>query len=187
MKERCGLFAISGVYDKHIGTKLYNGLRALQHRGQESAGVVIIDTEPILTKRQGLVDDLFSKFNHLYTCGGRTALGHVRYGRDGETDKESQPILLDSPLGEVYLAYNGCISNREELICALPQSIALDEDSISDVECIGYTLIENAKKKEDIVLALKQLMLQVKGAYTLVAVIQGTIYCLRDKFGFRPL
>ena len=188
IKEKCGLCALIGAQrDACIGSKLYKGLSALQHRGQESAGAVIIDSKATLIRNRGLVRDVFFQFNGLSNYGGQIALGHVRYGKDGETDKETQPIMLNSSVGEIYLAYNGCVTNCSELIDELPQSYVASDGRITDIESIGYTLIKNIEKTNDLTASLKKLLSQVKGAYTLIVLIKNTIYCLRDKFGFRPL
>ena len=187
IKEKCGLFALCGQFDNSIGEKCYRGLRALQHRGQESAGAVIIDAMPTLIKARGLVQDVFARVNDLADYGGKIALGHVRYGQEYETDRETQPIVINSSLGDIFLAYNGCISNCGELIADLPQSILSEYDRITDIECVGYTLSQILARGNDVVAALKELLATVKGAYCIIAVLQNVVYCVRDRYGFRPL
>lgn len=185
--EKCGLIVICGEHDEKLGGKVFDGLCSLQHRGQESAGIALFATEVQLIKQRGLVKDVFAPYDNLLHYGGRIALGHVRYGHEGETDKETQPIALESPLGTIYLAYNGCISNRDELLAYFSNTSTEKHDNITDLECIGYTLIHDLSSGMDIISALKSLHKLVKGAFCLIVIINETVYCLRDKYGFRPL
>lgn len=185
--EKCGIIAIYGEYDELIGSKAFEGLCSLQHRGQEGAGVAIFSSEVQLIKQYGLVKNVFAPYDNLSRFGGEMALGHVLYGHEGETEKDIQPTAISTLLGTLYLAYNGCITNRDELIARLPNYIIDHEDKISDIECIGYTLKYGFASGLGIISALKLLHELIKGSFCLIAVIDKKIYCIRDKYGFRPM
>ncbi len=185
--EKCGVFAICGQYDEGIGLKLFNGLSALQHRGQESAGVAIFSKETKLIKHYGLVKDVFVNYDNLAKFSGRMALGHVCYGQDRVIDNEIQPYVINSPKGQIYIAYNGCITNYKELVSHLPIFAKESNDNVTDIECIGKVFVNELLNGKDILVTLKLLLNTLKGAFCLIFIINETIFCIRDKYGFRPM
>lgn len=177
--EKCGLFAICGQNDVQMGSKLYKGLSALQHRGQYSAGAVFVDKNPSVIKGIGLVDKVFSQYNDLLDYCGRIALGHVCYGKDYMQDDDIQPLIIPSSKGTIYIAYNGCIS--------LTAGNKLETYSMSDIAYVGCVIKNKVESGTSITLALKELYEIIKGAFCIIVVFDGVIYCLRDQYGFKPM
>lgn len=186
-REKCGLLAISGTYDSKLGDKLFWGISSLQHRGQESAGVAIFSETTFLISGRGMVADVFAPYENLSKYGGIAGIAHVRYGHEGETDKANQPIHISSPMGDLYLAFNGSITNYDELIGIIDEDIKATDDDITDIACIGYVLSTLLRQERDIVSGLSKLLGIICGAYSIILMFQNAIYSLRDRYGFRPL
>ena len=186
ISEKCGLVAICGDYDLAIGEKTYTALCALQHRGQESAGIAIIHQKSRLYKGKGLVKYIF-KSNSSFLCeGGYISLGHVCSRHDDDIDTETQPIELDSPIGKILIAINGSIRNYGELFTFIHSDIHQNKRYYSDAELVGYLFVE-ALKTNSAASALRMLQNELKGSFCIIVASHKQIYCIRDRFGFRPL
>jgi amidophosphoribosyltransferase len=184
LREECGVFGIFGHDDAAALTAL--GLHALQHRGQEAAGIVTYDGERFHAERGlGLVSDHFSNEQTISRLKGRAAMGHVRYSTTGETIlRNVQPLFAELATGGLAVGHNGNITNgltlRRELIAegAICQST-------SDTEVILHLVARSPKQRiiERFIDALRSL----EGAYSLVALTNKKLIGARDPLGIRPL
>jgi len=175
----CGIFAISDHPDAAELTKL--GLFALQHRGQESAGVVTAHKSELLAKvGMGLVSEVLDKG----MPEGRTAIGHVRYATTGASHlKNAQPLLFKTMHGPVAIAHNGNLTNALEIKAKLERRGAIFQSS-TDSEVIVHLLARANGPLED---ALIESLRQVEGAYSLLLLTPEVLIGARDPYGFRPL
>jgi amidophosphoribosyltransferase len=183
LKEHCGVF---GIYNHPEAANLtYLGLYALQHRGQEGAGIVSSDGQRLyIHKNMGLVADVFRE-DDLRTLKGNTAIGHVRYSTTGESSlKNVQPLVLDYAEGSVAIAHNGNLVNTQYIRQCLEEEGAIFQTSL-DTEVI-LTLVARSGL-EDFLAALIQALNQVRGAYSLVIIRDNELIGVRDPKGFRPL
>jgi amidophosphoribosyltransferase len=184
LREECGVFGIFGHPDAAALTAL--GLHALQHRGQEAAGIVTFDGDRFNAERRlGLVGDHFSNEATIGRLRGRNALGHVRYSTTGETIlRNVQPLFAELATGGLAVAHNGNLTNgltlRRELIAQ--GSIC---QSTSDTEVILHLVARSQKPRivERYIDALRAL----EGAYSLVALTNKKLIGARDPLGIRPL
>jgi amidophosphoribosyltransferase len=179
----CGIF---GIYNHLEASNLaYLGLYALQHRGQESAGIVSSDNRQLHHYRQmGLVSEIFTK-DVLKRVPGKSAIGHVRYSTAGSSElKNAQPFVVDYYKGSLAIAHNGNLSNAPLIKSDLESKGSIFQSNM-DTEVIVH-LIARFKEKsfvERVVHALKQ----VEGAYSLLFLTEKEMVAARDPFGFRPL
>ena len=182
-KDHCGVFGVFGHRDAARLT--YLGLYALQHRGEESAGIVSSDGKNIHHhKNTGSVGDVFNE-EIISKLQGHLAIGHTRYSTAGSSVlKNAQPLLVDYAKGPLAVGHNGNLVNAKQLRDALEQSGAIFQTT-SDSEVIIH-LIAHSKAK-DIKDALVYAMQRIKGAYSLVMMTQDTLIGARDPYGFRPL
>ena len=184
LREECGVFGIFGHPDAAALTAL--GLHALQHRGQEAAGIVAYDGERFHSeKRMGLVGDHFSTEKVIDRLKGTLAMGHVRYSTTGETIlRNVQPLFAELAAGGIAVAHNGNLTNGLTLRRELIASGAIYQ-STSDTEAILHLVARSPKKRlmERYVDALRQL----EGAYALVSLTNKTLIGARDPLGIRPL
>ena len=178
----CGVFGIHG-HDEAANIA-YLGLHALQHRGQESAGVVAGDRTLRRHVAMGRVSDVFDQ-KSLARLPGHTAIGHVRYSTAGSSElRNAQPFLFDYAGGSVAIAHNGNLVNAEELRTRLEASGSIFQTN-SDTEVIVHLM---AKVPEfDPVQRLIAALRQVRGAYSLVVLAGDKLIGVRDPEGFRPL
>ena len=181
--DECGLF---GVFN-HVeaANVAYLGLYALQHRGQESAGIASTDGHAFhVEKAMGWVADVFSR-ERLKRLPGHRALGHVRYSTAGSSNlRNAQPISAKTVHGPVAIAHNGNLVNAEELRLELERDGAVFQSS-SDTEVILHLLAR--ADGVTIVDQLAQALTRVRGAYTLLLLTPASIIAVRDPSGFRPL
>jgi len=182
--EECGVFGIFGNKDAATLTAL--GLHALQHRGQEAAGIVSFDGEHFNSERRpGLVADNFSSEKMINRLPGDNALGHVRYSTSGATiNRNIQPLFADLSSGGFAIAHNGNLTNALTLRKELVSEGAIFQ-STSDTEVILHLLAQSPKSRvvERFIDALKQ----IEGAYGLVALTNKKLIAARDPLGIRPL
>lgn len=185
LQEACGVF---GVYAPglDVASLTYYGLYALQHRGQESAGIAVADGRQIvLHKEMGLVAEVFSE-NRLSQLKGRLAIGHVRYSTTGASHPiNAQPLVFYCGHGMLGLAHNGNISNGFSLRRELLKEGAVFQTT-TDSE-VMINLIARLNGQCNLPLAIKQSMEKVEGAYSLVILTEDRIYAVRDPYGFHPL
>ncbi|HSC17316.1 MAG TPA: amidophosphoribosyltransferase [Rhizomicrobium sp.] len=185
LHEECGVFGIFGHDD--AGALAVLGLHALQHRGQESVGVVTYDGAQFIAERHlGLVGDVFGKNNaHAQKLRGRHALGHVRYSTTGGTTiRNVQPMFADLAAGGIALAHNGNLTNAVALRDELVHAGAIFQ-STSDTETIIHLVARSAY--DPILDKLIDALKQVQGAYSLVGLTSKKLIGARDPFGVRPL
>ncbi len=186
--EECGVFGIFAPSRQDVASTAYYALFALQHRGQESAGIVVSDDGVFRTHKDvGLVNDVFSA-DALKTLGeGNMAIGHVRYSTTGSGARENaQPIVVNHLKGHMALAHNGNLTNASELREALELGGSIFHTT-SDSEVLSYIIIKervNASSMEDAVLAA---MDKIEGAYSAVVMSPSKLIAVRDPHGFRPL
>jgi amidophosphoribosyltransferase len=181
--DECGLF---GVFDHAEAANVtYLGLYALQHRGQESAGIAASDGHAFhVEKAMGWVADVFGR-ERLKRLPGHRAIGHVRYSTAGSSSlRNAQPISANTAHGPVAIAHNGNLVNAEELRQELERDGAVFQSS-SDTEVILHLLA----RAEGVTLAdqLAGALTRVRGAYTLLLLTPEQVIAVRDPSGFRPL
>ncbi len=182
-REECGVVAIYGHPE---ASKLaYLGLYALQHRGQESAGICTTDGAEVYThKSMGHVADIFTQ-PVLATLPGPLAIGHTRYSTAGDTVLlNAQPFSVACNKGRVAVAHNGNITNAAELRSDMERRGSIFQAS-SDTEVILHLLAHSSERT--LAGALREALLQLEGAFSLVFLAQDRIIVARDPHGFRPL
>ncbi|MGD2127349.1 MAG: amidophosphoribosyltransferase, partial [Desulfobacteraceae bacterium] len=182
-REACGIFA---VYGHQEAAKLtYFGLYALQHRGQESAGIVVSDGQRVLEhKAMGLVPDIFEQAI-LDRLKGNMALGHVRYSTTGSSLLvNAQPFRIKHAGKTLAIAHNGNLVNARQVRTELENQGSIFQTT-SDSEVVLHLAARAMRKGLE--QALVQTMGQVKGAYSMVIMTEDTLLALRDPYGFRPL
>ncbi len=184
LREECGLFGVFNHEDAAPLTVL--GLHALQHRGQEAAGIVSYDGEHFHSERRlGLVGDQFTKKSVVDRLRGHSAVGHVRYSTTGETIMRNvQPLFADLSGGGFALAHNGNLTNALRLRDELIASGAICQ-STSDTEVIMHLVARSRKKR--LVERFIDALVQIEGGYALVAVTNKKLVGARDPLGLRPL
>jgi len=184
LHEECGVFGIFGHAEAAALAAL--GLHALQHRGQEAAGIVAFDGEQFHAHRgPGLVGDNFSSKDVIERLSGHSAIGHVRYATTGEVAQRNiQPLFADFEFGGLAICHNGNLTNSWHLRRQLVRRGSLFQ-STSDTEVIVHLIATSLKDsvEERVVDALRQ----VQGAYSLVALTQEGVIAVRDPLGVRPL
>jgi amidophosphoribosyltransferase len=180
--HECGVFAVFGHPNAAILT--YYGLFALQHRGQESAGIVTADGPDVSFKRHvamGLVGQVFSE-NTLERLKGNRAVGHVRYSTTGSsTVANAQPLVANTGRGQIAIGHNGNLVNAAELREELEQRGSIFQTTV-DSEIIVH-LLAQPTGPSGVLSALRR----IQGAFSLVMMSEREIIAVRDPFGFRPL
>ena len=191
LHEECGVF---GAYDfdgEDVASTIYYGLFALQHRGQESCGIAVSDTngpkgKVLSYKDMGLVNEVFNPEN-LEKLKGNIGVGHVRYSTAGSSVRENaQPLVLNYVKGTLGMAHNGNLLNAVELREELSYTGAIFQTTI-DSEVIAYLIARERLKVGTVEEAVKNAMLKIKGAYSLVVMSPRKLIGARDPFGFKPL
>jgi amidophosphoribosyltransferase len=182
-KDECGVF---GVYGHTEASKLtYLGLYALQHRGQESAGIASADGDRVrLVKKMGYVNEIFDEAT-LATLPGRIAIGHTRYSTAGDSKlSNAQPILIDCVHGQVGICHNGNIVNANEVRERLVRAGSIFQTN-SDTEVVLHLYARSqAGSIED---ALVEAVTQLTGAFSFALITKDSLIAVRDPHGFRPL
>ena len=188
LHEECGVFGVIAEKPTDVAHLCYYGLYALQHRGQESSGIVVNDDGLFVSHKDlGIVGDVFSKEVLASFPQGTMAVGHTRYGTTGATNRNNcQPIEVNHRKGRMAIAHNGNLSNAEELRSALELSGAIFHTS-SDTETIAYIVTRERLTAPSIEDALIRAMGVLDGAYSLVLMSPSKLICARDPYGFRPL
>ncbi len=191
LKEECGVF---GVYDfdgNDVASTIYYGLYALQHRGQESCGIAVSDTngpkgKVLSYKDMGLLNEAFTP-ERLESLKGDIGVGHVRYSTAGSSTRENaQPLVLNYVKGTLGLAHNGNLINAPELRRELEYTGAIFQTTI-DSEVIAYHIARERLNSKSVEEAVGRAMKKIKGAYSLIVMSPRKLIGARDPFGFRPL
>ena len=186
--EECGVFGVISAEPADVAGVVYYGLYALQHRGQESCGIVVNDDGLFSSHKDlGLVSEVFHSEVLSRFPKGTMAVGHVRYGTTGGTNRTNcQPIEVNHQKGRMALAHNGNLSNAAKLRNELELSGAIFHTT-SDTETIAYIVTRERLKLPSIEDALSSAMNILEGAYSLVLMSPQKLICARDPYGFRPL
>ena len=188
MRDKCG---IVGVYSckksVNVSRQIYYGLYALQHRGQESAGISTYNGKEISTFRgMGLVCDVFNNGN-MEGIDGHVGIGHVRYSTTGKSKIEnSQPFFTEFDSGTIAIAHNGDIINSMELKGEL-EKLGYDFESSTDSEVICHLLTEEYSKTSEMVEAIRNVTKMLIGSYSLVILVNNDLFVVRDPSGIKPL
>ena len=184
LHEECGVFGIFGSPDASTLTTL--GLHALQHRGQEGAGIVTFDGDKFNgVRRPGLVGDNFNKPEIISRLPGRNAIGHVRYSTTGDSIlKNIQPLFADLAVGGFACAHNGNLTNASMLRKNLVADGSIFQTT-SDTETILQLVARS--KRVPMVDKIIDALFQVQGAYALVILTNKKLIGVRDPYGIRPL
>jgi amidophosphoribosyltransferase len=179
----CGIFGIYGVEDAANYT--YFGLYALQHRGQESAGIVVYDGKKVKEwKGLGLVSEVFNE-EILKNLSGYISIGHVRYSTTGSTILQNvQPFCVNFAKKTLAVAHNGNLVNAYQIRCELEEDGHIFQTTM-DSEVILHLIVKNLKK--GLVNAIAETMKRIKGAYSILLLYEDTLVAFRDPWGFRPL
>ena len=189
--EECGVFGIFGRDNINAARYIYYGLTALQHRGQESAGMAVCDTcGPIgnisAHKDMGLVNEVFSK-EKLKKLVGNIGVGHVRYSTTGGSTKENaQPVFINYAKGTIALAHNGNIINTDEIRDELVSEGAVFAGT-SDSEVIAYRIAKERMNTSSIEEASENVAKLLKGGFALLILSPRKLICIRDPWGLKPL
>lgn len=186
--EECGVFGVYSPRPQDVASLIYYGLYALQHRGQESCGIVVNDDGMFSShKGIGLVNEVFSHEEMAKFPQGEIAVGHVRYGTTGGvTISNCQPIQVNHLKGKLAVAHNGNLSNALPLRRELELSGAIFH-STSDTETIAYVITRERITAPSIQEAVSRAVDRLEGAFSLVLMSSTKMIALRDPHGFRPL
>ena len=185
LREECGIFGVFDAPDAAVLTTL--GLHALQHRGQEAAGIVSFDARHFHAERRlGLVSEHFTKPTIIDNLPGHAAIGHVRYSTAGGTTllRNIQPLFADLAGGGFAIAHNGNLTNARHLRRMLVQEGAIFQ-STSDTETILQLVARSTKGKT--IPRIIDALSQIEGAYALVILTNKKLIGVRDPLGIRPL
>ncbi len=188
MKDKCGVVGICFKDNlKKASYSIYYSLLSLQHRGQESTGIVTRKKSDFFyEKGMGLVNEIFT-FDSLDSLDGNAGIGHVRYSTMGASQIENaQPFVVRHSSGTLAIGHNGNIVNAEELRHALKASGSIFV-STSDTEIIAHLIIREHLKGKDFVESIAEVMKKLVGSYSLVILTDDAIYAVRDPLGIRPL
>ena len=186
--EECGVFGVIQPEPANVGRVVYYGLYALQHRGQESCGIVVNDDGVFASHKDlGLVGEVFGRDVLERFPQGTMAVGHTRYGTTGASNRRNcQPIEVNHQKGRMALAHNGNLSNAAQLRSKLELTGAISHTT-SDTETIAYIVTRERLTSPSIEDALSAAMKHLEGAYSLVLMSPQKLICVRDPHGFRPL
>ncbi len=186
LKEECGVFGIFNASENSASENVYLGLHSLQHRGQEACGIYVTDENNYfnLHKSEGLVHNVFED-NKLKEMGGSSGIGHVRYSTFGGSSYNNiQPFMFFHGEKNFGLCHNGNIVNSKELKAMLEQRGSIFQ-ATSDSEVVAHLI--NRQGFDNPMEAIKECLNYVVGAFVFLILIDGKIYCARDKNGLRPL
>ncbi len=189
--EECGVFGMYDLSGDNVADSIYYGLYALQHRGQESCGIAVSDTEGdkgnvSCYKDMGLLNEAFSH-ERLHSLNGNIGVGHVRYSTTGNSVRENaQPLVINYVKGVLGLAHNGNLINATELREELAYTGAIFQTTI-DSEVIAYIIARERLNCGSVEEAVARSMDRIKGAYSLVIMSPRKLIGARDPYGFRPL
>ena len=189
--EECGVFGVYDLDGGDVASTIYYGLFALQHRGQESCGIAVSDTngpkgKVLSHKDMGLVNEGFTP-EDLEKLKGNIGVGHVRYSTAGSSTRENaQPLVLNYVKGTLGMAHNGNLLNAVELREELSYTGAIFQTTI-DSEVIAYLIARERLNTGAVEDAVKNAMKKIKGAYSLIVMSPRKLIGARDPFGFKPL
>lgn len=188
ISEECGVFGIYSPNSSDVAMQTYLGLYALQHRGQESCGIVVNDRGVFTAHKDlGLVPEVFDSDTLASLGEGNIAVGHVRYSTTGNSNRaNAQPLVVRHVKGHMAIAHNGNLTNAFELRNEFEMKGAIFH-STNDTEVISYVITEQRLKKPSIEAAVEGAMERLAGAYSLVIMSPQKLIAARDPVGFHPL
>ena len=186
--EECGIFGIRATGSAPLAHKVAVGLTALQHRGQEAAGIAVNEDRIIrYHKGLGLVHEVFTPEEIGRLGNGRIAVGHVRYSTSGNnTVMNAQPMVVKHVKGQLALCHNGNLVNSYELRRRLELSGCIFQTT-SDTEVISYLITANRLEAPSIEEAVRRTLQELHGAFSLVMMSPAKLLACRDRYGLRPL
>ena len=184
--EECGVFGVYSQENASVAHTVYYGLYALQHRGQESAGIAVAFADKIsYFKDMGLVPEVFANGNLDILPEGDIAIGHVRYSTTGASQLlNAQPVVFTGKCGKMALAHNGNLTNTKQLREELIAANAVFQTTI-DSEVMAVMI--NSLSDGDILTGIKRACAKFKGSYALVIMTTDKLIAVRDPYGIRPL
>ena len=191
LHEECGVLGMYDFDGNDVASTIYYGLFALQHRGQESCGIAVSETNgpkgKVTThKDMGLVNEVFTQ-DVLEAMKGDIGVGHVRYSTAGASTRENaQPLVLNYVKGTLGLAHNGNLINANELRKELEYTGAIFQTTI-DSEVIAYHIARERLNSKTVEEAVRRAAQKIKGAYALVVMSPRKLIGARDPYGFKPL
>lgn len=191
LHEECGVFGMYDLDGEDVASTIYYGLFALQHRGQESCGIAVSDTEGpkgqvSAQKGMGLVNEVFDA-EGLEKLKGNIGVGHVRYSTAGASNAQNvQPLVLNYVKGTLMLAHNGNLVNAKELREQMEYTGAIFQTTI-DTEVIAYLIARERLRVPTAEEAVKNAMMKLRGAYSIIISSPRKLIGARDPHGFRPL
>lgn len=189
--EECGVFGVYDLDGGDVASTIYYGLFALQHRGQESCGIAVSDTngpkgKVLSHKDMGLVNEVFTP-EDLEKLKGNIGVGHVRYSTAGSSTRENaQPLVLNYVKGTLAMAHNGNLINAVDLREELSYTGAIFQTTI-DSEVIAYHIARERLNTSSVEKAVASAMKKIVGAYSLIVLSPRKMIGARDPFGFKPL
>lgn len=186
--EECGVFGVYGNQPFRAADRVYLGLYALQHRGQESCGIALCDDGVFRHKKgDGLVHEVFGRRELDELGSGSIAIGHVRYSTTGGSNHSNiQPLVVRHIKGNLALAHNGNLTNAAELRRDFELSGAIFHGT-SDTEAISYKIVKERISSSSTEEAVEKAMCDIKGAYSCLVMTATKLIAFRDPNGFRPL
>lgn len=191
LHEECGVFGIYDFDGNDVASTVYYGLFALQHRGQESCGIAVSDTDgpkgqAVSYKGMGLVNEVFTP-EELSKLKGNIGIGHTRYSTAGSSTRENaQPLVLNYVKGTLGLAHNGNLINALELRKELEYTGAIFQTTI-DSEVIAYHIARDRIDSSSVEEAVNKAVRKIKGAFSLIVMSPRKLIGARDPYGFKPL
>ncbi len=191
LHEECGVFGILSDVGEEVANTIYYGLSALQHRGQESAGIAVCNTGGPLGnlmchKGMGLVNEIFTG-DILSDLSGNIGIGHVRYSTTGESSvKNAQPIAINYFKGSLALVHNGNLTNVDDLKNTLQEHGAIFHTT-TDSEIITYQIAMERTKTSSVEEAVCQAAKKLKGGFALILMSSKKLIGVRDPWGLKPL
>ena len=183
----CGIFGIYSFLNNDVASKIYYGLYALQHRGQEGSGIATFNGEKIHShKGLGLVPEIYTN-EILSELHGSVGIGHVRYSTTGDTCIENcQPFVVSSSVGSLSIVHNGDIVNSDKLKVQL-EKLGHIFVSSTDSEVIAHLLVKELLKTNDIVEAIINISKELIGSYAIIIMHNNKLIAVRGPNGFKPL
>ena len=186
LKEACGIYGVFCYDRKDVAKYIYYGLYALQHRGQESAGIVTTNGSNFRSYiGMGLVPVVFSKEETFKDLKGNIGIGHTRYSTTGSSSlSNAQPIIMNTPYGTIALAHNGNLLNTKELRKEAKKkghAFKGNSDSEAIAALIGFS------RKRDLMSAMVSVLKKLKGSFSMIIMTQDKLIAVRDPHGIRPL
>ena len=187
VQDECGIIGIASTKSQDISKDVYFGLFALQHRGQESAGIALADKDNTVAyyKNMGLVSDVFSEDKLSVFPMSKTAIGHVRYAKAGSNNVvNAQPVVFYGRYGRMALSFNGSIINADKLKAELLDAGHIFQSSVNS-EVLASLI--NYYAKDDICKGVIEASKRIVGAFSFVLMVGDKLIAVRDRYGLKPM